>query len=102
GWSYFYVDLKEGTTGTGEIFDDIALKLAGIRDLPENAGPIQFIKDFGSTAALTLTVASPPLNEAQVSLRADQLRAAIQQLRATAPRGNRVSLIYNFPPSISE
>jgi multidrug efflux pump subunit AcrB len=101
GVSYVYVDLKEGTTGTGEIFDDIALKLAAINDLPENAGPIQFIKDFGSTAALTLTVASPPLNEAQVSLRADQVRAAIQQLRATAPPGNRVSLVYNFPPSIS-
>ena len=102
GVSYVYVDLKEGTTGTGEIFDDIALKLGGIHDLPENAGPIQFIKDFGSTAALTLTVASPPLDEAQVSLRADQLSAAIRQLRATAPRGNRVSLVYNFPPSISE
>ena len=61
GVSYVYVDLKEGTTGTGEIFDDIALKLAAIKDLPENAGPIQFLKDFGNTAALTLTVASPPL-----------------------------------------
>jgi multidrug efflux pump subunit AcrB len=100
GVSYVYVDLKEGTTGTGEIFDDIALKLGAINDLPEGAGPIQFIKDFGNTAALTLTVASPPLDEVQVSLRADQVRAAIDSLRAGA-RGSRVTVVYNFPPSIS-
>ena len=100
GVSYVYVDLKEGTTGTGEIFDDIALKLAGITDLPDGAGPIQFIKDFGSTAALTLTVASPMLDEVQVSLRADQVRAAIDRLRAGA-RGPRATVVYNFPPSIS-
>jgi multidrug efflux pump subunit AcrB len=100
GVSYVYVDLKEGTTGTGEIFDDIALKLAAIHDLPENAGPIQFIKDFGSTAALTLTVASPPLDEVQVSLRADQVRSAIEQVRSGAS-GPRASVVYNFPPSIS-
>jgi len=100
GVSYVYVDLKEGTTGTGEIFDDIALKIAAITDLPEGAGPIQFIKDFGSTAALTLTVASPPLDEVQVSLRADQVRAAIQQAR-TGTTGRRATVVYNFPPSIS-
>ena len=99
--SYVYVELKEGMTETGEIFDDIGLRLNGIRDLPPGAGPIQFIKDFGSTAALMLTVASPRLEEVQVSLRADQVRAAIEQLRAGAAPGNRVSVVYNFPPSIS-
>jgi multidrug efflux pump subunit AcrB len=100
GVSYVYVDLKEGTPETGKVFDDIALKLNAINDLPEGAGPIQFIKDFGSTAALTLTVASPPLDEVQVSLRADQLRAAIERVRANA-RGSRATLVYNFPSSIS-
>ena len=99
--SYVYVELKEGMTETGEVFDDIGLRLNGIRDLPPGAGPIQFIKDFGSTAALMLTVASPRLEEVQVSLRADQVRAAIEQLRAGAAPGNRVSVVYNFPPSIS-
>ena len=56
--SYVYVELREGMTETGEIFDDIAIKLDAIQDLPEGAGPIQFIKDFGSTAALMLT--GPP------------------------------------------
>jgi multidrug efflux pump subunit AcrB len=100
GVSYVWVDLKEGTTGTGEIFDDIALKLAAITDLPENAGPIQFIKDFGSTAALTLTVASPSLSEVQVSLRADEVRTAIERLRSGA-RGPRATVVYNFPSTIS-
>jgi multidrug efflux pump subunit AcrB len=101
GVAYVYVDLKEGTEGTGEIFDDIALKLNAIRDLPEGAGPIQFIKDFGNTAALMLTVASPRLDEVQVAIRADQMRGAIERLRAGAPSGDRVTLVYNFPPSIS-
>jgi multidrug efflux pump subunit AcrB len=101
GVSYVYVDLKEGTKGTGEIFDDIGLRLDAIRDLPEGAGPIQFIKDFGNTAALMLTVASPRLDEVQVALRADQMRAAIEALRGEAAPGERVSLVYNFPPSVA-
>ena len=44
-------------------FDDIALRLDSIRDLPPGAGPIEFIKDFGDTAALMLTVASPKVGE---------------------------------------
>jgi multidrug efflux pump subunit AcrB len=101
GVSYVYVDLKEGTKGTGEIFDDIALKLSAITDLPDGAGPIQFIKDFGDTAALMLTVASPRLDEVHVSLRAEELRVAIERLRAGARDGSRATLVYNFPPSIS-
>jgi multidrug efflux pump len=100
GVTYVYIDLKEGTTETGEIFDDIALKLAAITDLPDGAGPIQFVKDFGSTAALMLTVASPPLNEVQVSIRADQVRAAIERVRG-GDRQARATLVYNLPPSIS-
>src|SRR4030095_3018275 len=101
GIAFVYVELKEGTTGTGEIFDDIALKLAAIRDLPEGAGPIQFIKDFGSTSALMLTVASPRLDEVQVALRADQVLEAIQHVRSRTRSSQRASLIYNFPPSLS-
>ncbi|HEY9504814.1 MAG TPA: efflux RND transporter permease subunit [Gemmatimonadales bacterium] len=101
GVSYVFIDLKEGTKGTGEIFDDIGLKLSQIHDLPDGAGPIQYVKDFGSTAALMLTVASPRIDEVQVSLRADELKAAIERLRAGAAAGNRATLVYNFPASIS-
>jgi len=100
GVSYVYIDLKEGTPETGKVFDDIALKLNAIKDLPENAGPIQFYKDFGNTAALTLTVASPKLDEVQVSVRADQVRKAIEAARVGA-KGKRATLVYHFPSSIS-
>ncbi len=99
--SYVYVELKEGMTETDEVFDDIGLRLGGIRDLPEGAGPITYIKDFGSTAALMLTVASPRLEEVQVSIRAGQVRTAIERLRATAQAGQRVTVVYNLPPSVS-
>jgi multidrug efflux pump subunit AcrB len=99
--AFVYVTLKEGTLETGKIFDDIALKLAAIDNLPEGAGPIQFIKDFGNTAALMLTVASPAMDEVQVALRADQVRAAIEAARAGARAEGRVSLVYNFPASIT-
>jgi len=101
GVSYVFIDLKEGTKGTGEIFDDIGLKLSGIHDLPDGAGPIQYIKDFGSTAALMLTVASPRIDEVQVSLRAHELEGAVERLRAGATLGSRATLVYNFPASIS-
>jgi multidrug efflux pump subunit AcrB len=100
GVSYVYVDLKEGTPETGKIFDDIALKLNAIDDLPEGAGPIQFVKDFGSTAALTLTVASPPMDEVQVSLRADEVKRAIERIRS-GTKGQRATVVYPFPSSIS-
>jgi multidrug efflux pump subunit AcrB len=56
--SVVYVDLDENFPGTqiGKEFDDIALKLDSIKDLPDGAGPIKFIKDFGDTSALMLTV----------------------------------------------
>ncbi|HEX6434354.1 MAG TPA: efflux RND transporter permease subunit, partial [Gemmatimonadales bacterium] len=100
GVSYVYVDLKEGTPETGKIFDDIALKLNAIEDLPEGSGPIQFMKDFGSTAALTLTVASPPMDEVQVSIRAEQIRSAIERVRS-GTMGSRATVVYPFPSSIS-
>ena len=46
--SIVYVELDENFPGTqtGKEFDDIALKLGAINDLPEGAGPVKFIKDF--------------------------------------------------------
>ena len=56
-----------------------------IRDLPPGAGPIEFIKDFGDTAALMLTVASPKVERRSSSSCA---RATIaQRHRAGRARG---------------
>src|SRR5262245_39212601 len=70
GITAVYITLVPEVTETGKEFDDIKLKLDSITDLPQGAGPINFVKDFGDTAALMLTVASPRVTETEVSLRA--------------------------------
>src|SRR5512142_1502633 len=55
GLAVVYVLLNENVTDMSKQFDDIKDKLDQIHDLPEGAGPIRFIKDFGDTATLMLT-----------------------------------------------
>jgi len=85
GITAVYFTLIEGTKDTAKEFDDIKLKLDAITDLPDGAGPIDFVKDFGDTAALMLTVASPRVDEAEIAVRAQALRADIERARAGAP-----------------
>ena len=102
--SVVYVTLDENVTETGKEFDDIKGKLDDIRDLPEGAGPVTFIKDFGDTAALMLTVASPKAGEVEIALRSAQARQAIEEVREKSGRSGDpggVTIIYNFPASIS-
>ncbi len=84
GLSVVKVRLVENIKTTGELFDDINLKLSGIKDLPEGAGPIVFIKDFGDTATLMLTVGSPKAGEVEIDLRARELEKVIRELRTRA------------------
>jgi multidrug efflux pump subunit AcrB len=102
GVCFVYISLQEDVGDPGKEFDDIKMKLDAIGDLPEGAGPIQFVKDFGSTAALMLTVASPKVGEVQVSLRARAIRDAIERARAQADpaAGARLSLLYCFPSEV--
>ncbi|MGC4051408.1 MAG: efflux RND transporter permease subunit [Paludibaculum sp.] len=55
-------DIKDAS----QVLDDIAGRLAAIRDLPDGAGPIRYQRDFGDTATLMLTVASPRMSEAEI------------------------------------
>lgn len=100
GLGVIYVELDENLKETGKEFDDIKLKLDSIRDLPQGAGPINFIKDFGDTAALMLTVASPKVSGEEVAPRARALREAIERERAGAPDGPRFTLVFNLPQSV--
>jgi multidrug efflux pump subunit AcrB len=100
GLSVVKVRLLENVTASSDIFDDINLKLSAIKDLPEGAGPIIFIKDFGDTAALMLTIGSPRAGEVEIDLRARELEKVIRGLRDRAPQpedGERVSLAFVFP-----
>ena len=87
GITAVFVTLVEGLPDTGKEFDDIKLKLDTISDLPDGAGPINFVKDFGDTAALMLTVAGPRVEDADIAARARTLRSAIETSRATTPPG---------------
>jgi len=77
GLSVVYAEVDEHIVETGKEFDDIKVKLDSLTDLPEGAGPIQYIKEFGETAALMLTVASPPASLLQIQLLASEIGKAI-------------------------
>ena len=101
GLTAIYITLLDGEKNVGKELDDIKLKLDGIHDLPDGAGPIVFYKDFGDTAALMLTVASPKVSPTEIALRARSLEQAISRVRAGRPAGNRVALAHGLPSSIN-
>ena len=80
--SVVLVRLLDSIANTDQEFQDIGQRLSQIDDLPDGAGPITWISDFGDTAALMLTVASPPVPGVELELRARGVRDAIEQARA--------------------
>src|SRR5580693_8826513 len=111
GLSMVYVQMDDAVTDTKKQFSDINLKLNALNNrLPQGAGPIQFNSDFGDTAALMLTIASPKASEVDIALRARAIRSAIEATRAAEPRRTsgrprapqpRVSIVFAFPLSVS-
>ncbi len=104
--TYIYFKLLDTVSEEeeGKQFDDIRLRLDTIRDLPDGAGPVQMLKDFADTAALMLTVASPKVNEAELSFRARVIRKAIEDVRSKAAgdgTGSRVTAVLCLPQSIN-
>jgi multidrug efflux pump subunit AcrB len=100
---YLELDEKSEQAERSKQLDDVAFRLNSINDLPDGAGPINFIRDFGDTAALMLTVASPKAGEADIAPRAAAIERAIEQVRAAAPaseRASRFTIIVNVPASL--
>jgi multidrug efflux pump subunit AcrB len=93
---------EKGKYDTDKELDDIKTKLDAIHDLPDGAGPINYIKDFGDTSALMLTVASPPGDPKQVAWLSQNVEARIRQIRVGAKTngGPRVSVVVAYPSSI--
>ncbi len=93
---------EKGNYDAGKELDDIKLRLDAIHDLPQGAGPIVYIKDFGDTSALMLTVASPPADPEEVAWRSKQIEARIRQIRAgqKARSQPHVSVVVAYPNSI--
>src|ERR1700678_1607816 len=105
GLALVYVQLDDSVNNPKNQFSDINLKLNALNSkLPQGAGPIQFNSDFGDTAALMLTIASPRASDVDIALRARAIREAIVATRAgeaapsPQPRG---SVVDAFPLSVS-
>jgi multidrug efflux pump subunit AcrB len=98
--SVVYVRLETFIENTDQEFQDIGQRLSQINDLPEGAGPIRWISDFGDTAALMLTVASPSVPDLELELRARGVREAIESARDGSGEG-RASVLYCYPSSVA-
>ena len=105
GYSFVTIQLDEGITDTKRQFSDINLKLDALNaQLPQGAGPISFQSDFGDTAALMLTVASPKTDDVEIAARANSIEAAIRRARGAKRQvreGHQVTVVDCFPQSIS-
>jgi len=101
GLSIVFIQLSESITDTEKEFNNINLRLNQLSaTLPQGAGPIQFNSGFGETAALLLTVASPKESEVEVSLRARDIKAAIDAARAQTDGTDRVSVVIALPRTV--
>lgn len=98
GIAVVYITLLEGLKDIGKEFDDLNLKLNSIRDLPPGAGPIEFQKDFGDTAALMLTVASPRADRVLIAQRAQSVRGAIANIRPATT--DRAAVVIGLPTAL--
>ncbi len=98
-----YFNIDERISDTSAQFDDVKLRLDGITDLPAGTQPIIFLKDFADTAALMLTVASPPVSGPELELKAASVQRTIADLRAKLPGGgaDRAALVVSFPQSLA-
>jgi multidrug efflux pump subunit AcrB len=105
GAAYVYVQLAENVSDVKRQFSDINLKLNALNSqLPQGAGPISFQSDFGDTAALMLTIASPKADEVEIDIRARAIESAVQSARAKRKHTEHdvpVAIVYSFPRSIS-
>ena len=104
GVSFVYVQLSENTKDSREQFSDINLKLQALGPrLPSGASGVQFQSDFGDTAALMMTVASPPIDDLEVEMRARSVESALRIARAEAPPSKLqpVTIVYTFPLTLS-
>jgi multidrug efflux pump subunit AcrB len=105
GTSIVYVQLAENVSDTREQFSDINLKLHSLTPkLPAGATGIEFQSDFGDTAALLMTVASPPEDDLAIRMRSRSVEDAIWSARAEAGRSKspRISIVVTFPLTLSK
>jgi multidrug efflux pump subunit AcrB len=82
GVAYVFAKFDEQLDATGRELDDLQQKLQAL-SLPQGVAPVELVKDFGDTATLMLTVASPRVDGVDLDLRARDLQAALRDGRMT-------------------
>lgn len=85
---------------TGKEFDDIAARLSTLQNWPKGAYTPVFLKDFGDTVALMLTVASPPMPELETKLRGRAIQEVLSAHRASTPKPQQKDIVFSFPASV--
>src|ERR1700723_2877821 len=102
--SIVQVQLSDKVTDSKKEFSDMNLKLNSL-SLPSGAGPIKFNSDFGDTAALMLTVASPLEDQTAIAVRGDAIETVLERVRKERrgkASGVPVSLVYCYPLTVSQ
>lgn len=99
--SYVTLTLSDKLGDTGQTLDDIGGRLAAINNLPQGAGPVNFQRDFGDTATLLLTVASPKADQNEIAFRAQAIEKAIKAVRPKNAE-HRSSLILCLPMTVDK
>src|SRR6201996_1448212 len=100
--SIIQVQLSDTVKDSKKEFSDMNLKLNSL-SLPQGAGPIKFNSDFGDTAALMLTVASPLEDASTIDVRTHAISEALiaeRKRRKTKSHGDEVSIVYCFPEAV--
>ncbi len=91
--------LGDELTVIGPVLDDIGERLAAVASLPSGAGPVQYVRDFGDTATLMLTVASPKADAVEIGVRAEAIKRTLARVRPQGSAG-RAAILLCYPPAI--
>src|SRR5580692_2767514 len=102
--SIIQVQLSDSVKDSKKEFSDMNLKLNSL-SLPQGAGPIKFNSDFGDTAALMLTVASPLEDPTAIAVRGYAIETVLERVhkeRRGKASGVPVSLVYCYPLTVPQ
>jgi multidrug efflux pump subunit AcrB len=100
GVSIVRITLTPDVENTNQEFDDISARINTIQNWPKGATTPQFMKDFGSTVALMLTIASPSTPDLEVSLRARAIREHIEAMHRDRGLSQAKDIVFAFPSSV--